>query len=72
MATIYKDLMELLKNGILGRAKPPKRNQYGYFVMRLNMDQSLSLPDPTKIELSDAEKEVVDIINPITAEQVRI
>jgi hypothetical protein len=72
MATIYKDLMAMVNNGILGRAKPPKTNYYGYFVMRLNLDQSMALPDPSKIELSDAEKEVVDIINPITAEQVRI
>ena len=72
MATIYKDLMAMVYNGILARAKPPKTNHYGYFVMQLNMDQSMVIPEPSKIKLSDAEKEVVDIINPITAEQVKI
>ena len=72
LATIYKDLRALMKNGILGRAKPPKTNYYGYFVMRLNMDQSMPLPEPSKIELLSAESEVLDIINPLTAKQVRI
>jgi hypothetical protein len=67
MATIYKDLMELLKNGILGRAKPPKTNHYGYFVMRLNMDQSMVLPEPSKLKISGMDEGALDIINPLTA-----
>jgi hypothetical protein len=72
MGTIYKDLIELLKNGILGRSKPPKRNQYGYFVMRLNLDQSLSLPEPSSIKIPGTEQEAIDIINPLTALPVKI
>jgi len=72
MGTIYKDLIELLKNGILGRSKPPKRNHYAYFVMRLNMDQWLTLPEPSSIKITGAEQEAIDIINPLTALSVKI
>ena len=72
MGTIYKDLIELLKNGILGRSKPPKRNQYGYFVMRLNMDQSLSLPKPSSINISGTGQEAIEVINPLTTQPVKI
>lgn len=72
MATLYKDLVALMNSDILGRAKPPKKNQFGYFAMRLNMDITLPLPQLTDIWGAPAEGKALQVINPLTGQIVEI
>jgi hypothetical protein len=72
MATLYKDLVALVDRGVLSRAKRPKSNQYGYYVMRLNMDKTLPMPQLSNIWGAASEETACKLINPITGQVVEI
>jgi hypothetical protein len=72
LSTISNELMELLKMGLLERAKPKKQNFYGYFVTTVSPNGVVSLPAPSQIEDTVYKDKSITIVNPITGQVEKV
>jgi hypothetical protein len=68
LTTVYTELMSLMKIGLLGRAKPPKRSSFGYYVTKLGVDEDLPLLNPSEVSDGVLDDQTIEIVNPVTGE----
>jgi hypothetical protein len=68
LTTVYTELMSLMKIGLLGRAKPPKRSSFGYYVTKLGVDEDLPLLHPSDLSDGVLDGQAIEIVNPVTGE----
>lgn len=66
LSTVNNELQYLLRAGIIDRKKPPKSNQYKYFILTLEAGQSLTLPHPSSIIDPVYQGKPVEVVNPLT------
>jgi len=66
LSSVSNDLVDLLKMGMLERAKPPKSRFFGYYITTLTLSDSIQLPTPETIIDPIYEGKVIDIVNPFT------
>lgn len=66
LSTVNNELQYLLKVGIVDRKKPPKQNQYRYYILTLDAGQYLTLPHPSEIMDPIYQGKPVEVINPLT------
>lgn len=65
-STVYNDLQELERKGVIKNAKDPNRRQHGYYVTTWELSDTISLPDPSAIEDPFTGKDPIKVRNPIT------
>ena len=68
LSIINNELVDLVNMGILGRSKPPKSRQYGYYIMNLNLGSSIALPNCSEIDDPIYRGTPVKVINPLTGQ----
>jgi predicted transcriptional regulator len=66
LSTVNNELQYLLKAGIVDRKKPPKTNQYKYYILTLDAGQYLALPHPSEIKDPIYQGKPVEVVNPLT------
>ena len=66
LSTVNNELQYLLKVGIIDRKKPPKQNQYRYYILTLDAGQYLTLPHPSEINDPIYQGKPVEVVNPLT------
>ena len=66
LSTVNNELQYLLKVGIIDRKKPPKQNQYRYYILTLDAGQYLALPHPSEIVDPVYQGKTVEVVNPLT------
>jgi hypothetical protein len=66
LSTVNNELQYLLKVGIVDRKKPPKQNQYRYYILTLDAGQYLTLPHPSEINDPIYQGKPVEVVNPLT------
>ena len=64
-ATLYNEIQELLKNGIIGENKYQGQNKKGYYVTTLEIEDIIRLPHPSEID-HEIMRQKIKIMNPIT------
>ncbi len=67
-STVYSDLQDLEKKGVIKNAKNPNGRQHGYYVTTWELSDTISLPDPKDVEDPYTGKEPIKVRNPITGE----
>lgn len=71
LTTVYNELMSLMKIGLLGRGKPPKRSNFGYYVTKLSVDEELPMLHPSEVADGVLDGQTIEIINPVTGEMAK-
>ena len=71
LTTVYNELISLMKIGLLGRAKPPKRSNFGYYVTKLSVDEELPMLHPSEVADGVLDGQTIEIINPVTGEMAK-
>jgi hypothetical protein len=71
LTTVYNELMSLMRVGLIGRAKPPKRSSFGYYVTKLGVDEDLPLFHPSEVSDGVLDGQAIEIVNPVTGEAVK-
>ena len=72
LTTVNNELIGLCKMGVVGREKVRSRRQYGYFVMTLDVEKSLTLPPVSQNRRSGLQGKQVNVVNPITGQIEKI
>ncbi len=72
LSSVSNDLVALTKLGVLERAKPPKRKQYGYYITTMSLSDAIELPAPSTIQDPIYEGKDVLVVNPLTGEVEKI
>jgi hypothetical protein len=72
LSSVSNDLLSLYEMGILDRAKPPKSRAFGYYIMGMNLDDAIRLPEPAEIQDPIYQGQEVSVVNPITGQIEKI
>ena len=72
MSSVNEDLANLLKLKVLERDKPTKSRHFGYYVLTMNLEDTLALPAAETIKDPVYNEKPVFVVNPITGQVEKI
>ena len=72
LTTVNNDLIELMKMGVIGRAKAEKQRYYKYYVMTPDIEKPIKLPAVSDIVDPAYQGREIEVINPVTGQIEKI
>ena len=66
LSSVSNDLIELVKMGLVERAKPPRKHHFGYYITTMSLNGPIKLPAPETIQEPVYEGKEVMVVHPIS------